>query len=304
MSAACPKCGFADPGAECPHCGVIVAKWRAGVPPAGPPAPPPAIVFEDDDAPSDGRLGPTELKILAFGLIAALVVNAIGILRFLVGHLEVLFHELGHTIVGWLLGHPGIPAFDFFFGGGFTHQTNFKLPLALLVAAGFGWLAWRMRHNPRALIAIGAAFALWLFCVSSEWRRETAISFAGPAFSLVMGAVFLYMALANVGFRIPEIERPLGAFIAFFVQIYGMQFALRLMNDADYLAWYQEGKGGAIMNDLEVVALDLHIHTPLNPGIRGVAAFLFAFSFVPIGVAVGWYLNRARMHRLKSALMA
>jgi len=151
---------------------------------------------------------------------------------------------------------------------------------------------------------LGIVFAAWLVCVSAEWRRETVISFAGPAFELIFAAILLYQALAGVGWRIPEIERPLGAFIAFFVQIYAMQFALRLMNDADFLAWYQEGKGGAIMNDLEVVALNLHIHTPLNPGIRGVAAFLLAFSFVPIGVAVAAYLKRRSVHRALSALLA
>jgi len=214
----------------------------------------------------------------------------------------VLFHELGHTVASWLLGHPAIPAFDFFFGGGFTHEDNFKLPIALLVAGGFAWLGYRLRGNLRAVAVIAALFAVWLVCVTSEWRRETVISFAGPAFSLIMAGIFFYMSLTGVGFRIPEIERPLGAFVAFFVQIYGMQFALRLMSDADFLAWYQEGKGGAIMNDLEVVALNLHIHTPLNPGIKGVAAFLFAFSFVPIGVAVAWYFNREKARRLWSAV--
>jgi len=42
-----------------------------------------------------------------------------------------------------------------------------------------------------------------------------------------------------------------------------MMFAMRLRSDVDFLAWYREGKGGALMNDLEVVALDLKTQAQL-----------------------------------------
>jgi hypothetical protein len=294
----CPNCGapVADGAEECARCGIMLAKW---VPPRARPRPSP----DEEDA-ADGRITRRELKILGFGLVAALVVHAVPLLRFVFLALKTLFHELGHAVVAWLLGHPAIPAFDFVYGGGFTHQGSFKLPIALAVAGAFAWLGWRLRGNPRGLAALGAIFAVWLVCVSAEWRRETVIAAAGPAFELIIAGIFFYQALAGVGWRIPEIERPLGAFVAFFVQLYAMQFPLRLINDPDFLAWYQEGKGGALMNDLEVVALNLHIHTPLNPGIKGLAVALFVFSFVPIAVAVLWFLNRAKARRAVASLLA
>ncbi|HLJ73404.1 MAG TPA: hypothetical protein VKU62_02380 [Thermoanaerobaculia bacterium] len=99
------------------------------------------------------------------------------------------------------------------------------------------------------------------------------------------------MALAGIGWRNPDVERPLGAFVAFFVQINMIFFCRRLINDPDFLDWYRQGKGGALMNDLESIALDLHIHTPFNPGIQGVARMLLLFSFVPLIVAVLLYLR-------------
>jgi hypothetical protein len=58
------------------------------------------------------------------------------------------------------------------------------------------------------------------------------------------------------------------------------------------------------MNDLEVIALDLQIYLGLQPGIKGVAAMLLVFSFVPIGVALVWYLFRSHWHRLLDSLLS
>ena len=79
-------------------------------------------------------------------------------------------------------------------------------------------------------------------------------------------------------------------------------FCRNLMTDPDFLAWYKEGKGGMLMNDLEGIALDLHIHTPFNPGIEGVARLLLLFTFVPIAAALIWYFQRARWHRVLRSL--
>jgi hypothetical protein len=209
---------------------------------------------------------------------------------------------MGHAVAGWLLGYPSIPAFDFVYGGGMTPMGSFHLSIVLAIAAGLAYLMWRFRDNRKTVILIGAIFLIWFFVVSAEWRRELVFSAAGHVSELVLASILFYQALAGVGWRIPEIERPLGAFVAFFVQIQTMSFAWRLMHDPDFLDWYRQGKGGALMNDLEVIALDLHIHTPFNPGILGAARLLLLFSFVPIAVALVWYFQRARWHRILRAL--
>src|SRR5512140_1968494 len=302
----CPKCGFAGlaGAADCARCGLVFAKWTDGADYAPPSRFRPVAQRPlEDDVVSDGRIGRSELTILGSGLVAAIVIYALPFTRSVFSALVTLFHELGHAVVGWLLGHPSLPAFDFVYGGGFTHQGAFKLPIALAIAAGFAYLAYVFRRNVRTLVAITVVFSIWLFFVSSEWRRELVIASAGHAFEFILAGILFYQALSGVGWRIPELERPLGAFAAFFVQIHSMLFAIRLRNDADYLAWYREGKGGALMNDLEVIALDLQIYLGFQPGIKGVAAMLLVFSFVPITVALAWYLFRSRWHRLLDSLL-
>lgn len=295
----CPKCGFANArGAiECGRCGVIFSKVedrQSGL--SGQARLPVLHVV------ADGRIGPAEWKILGIGLALAVVAYVIPFTRFVFSALITLFHELGHAVTGWLLGHPSLPAFDFVYGGGFTHMGQFRPLLATAIGLGFAYLLWLFRENRKAMILIAIAAAVWLVFVTKEWRRELAIAAAGHAWEFILAAIFFYKSLAGVGWKHPDIERPLGAFVAFFVQIHSTVFAWRLINDGGFLELYREGKGGALMNDLEVIALDLNIHLAFNPEITGVARMLLVFSILPTAVALIWFFERARWHRLLRAL--
>jgi hypothetical protein len=286
---------------ECARCGIIFDKWqdRSWVRRPGM-----TLQGVEAEVVRDGSLGPAEWKILGFGLIAAIVAYALPFVRFVLSALVTLFHELGHAVAGWLLGYPSLPAFDLIYGGGFTHRGEFRISIAVAIGLGMGYLLWLFRGRRRLLILGGLIALGWLFIVTAEWRRELVISSAGHLAEFILAGVLFYKALAGVGWRNPAVERPLGAFIAFFVQIHSMLFAWRLLHDVDFLAWYREGKGGALMNDLESVALDLHIHTPLNPGIDGVTRWLLLFSVLPMAIGLLWFFGRARWYRVVRALMA
>jgi len=284
---------------ECSFCGVVLAKaTRSGV--RVPRVPRPYV--DELERIGDGRIGPSELKVMGFGLVAAIVVYAIPFTRMAFSALVTLFHELGHAVVGWLFGYPSIPAFDFVYGGGITHMGNFQRPIAILVALGFFYAAYLFRENKKSMAIVGVLFLCWLFIIAKEWRREIAFASAGHLAEFILAGIMFYKALAGVGWKNPEFERPLGAFIAFFVQIHSTLFAWRLTHDPAYLDWYREGKGGAMMNDLEIVALDLHIWLNKVPGIEGVAKWLLVFSVLPTVVALVWYFERARWHRVLRAL--
>lgn len=235
-----------------------------------------------------------EAKIAAFGLIAAILAYLFPLTRFLLSALVTLFHELGHAVAGWLLGHPSVPAFDFVYGGGFTHRGEFRVSLAIAIAIGIAYLVWLYRGHRGIAAGIAIAGLVWLFFVTAEWRRELLIGVAGHLAEFILAGVMFWKALTGHGWKNPDLERPLGAFIAFFVQIHSMLFARRLLRDAEFLAWYREGKGGALMNDLESVALDLHIHTPFNPGLDGVTRMLLVFSLLPMVVATLLFLRERR----------
>lgn len=294
----CAKCGFDNVrgATECARCGVVFAKLTREMPIQIKP------YVIDEERIEDGRIGRAEVKILGTGLAIAIVVYAIPFTRFVFSAIVTLFHELGHAIAGWVLGYPSLPAFDFVYGGGFTHMGQFRLSVAVAVALGFAYLLWLFRENRRSMTIVAVVFGIWLVFVTKEWRRELAVASAGHAFEFVLAGIFFYKSLSGNGWKNADFERPLGAFIAFFVQIHSTLFAWRLVTDPDYLSWYREGKGGALMNDLEVVALDLQIYLAFNPGIIGVAKMLLMFSVLPTVIALIWYFERARWHRVLRAL--
>jgi hypothetical protein len=152
---------------------------------------------------------------LAAGFAAAVVVYLIPFTRLVFSALVTLFHELGHAVMGWLLGHPSLPAFDFVYGGGMTHMGEFRLSLALAVAAGFLYSVWRFREHRRITVVLGIAFLLWLVFVTREWRREVAFASAGHLSELILAGVFFHRTLRGV-------YGAAGAFVAFFVQIHSM----------------------------------------------------------------------------------
>ena len=262
----CPRCAFDSAGAiECGKCGLIFARLK------------PARILQRREDPT---------RIVIIGLVAASVVFAIPFARFVFSAIVTLFHELGHAIAGWALGYPSLPAFDLTYGGGITHMGEFRLPVAIAAGCAIAFAAWRW---PEKRIAIAILAAIWLIAVTKEWRREVVFAAAGHATELILATVFLYRAFSGTGWRNPALERPLGVFVGFFVQINSAAFAWQLLHDAAFLDVYREGKGGAMMHDLEVIALDLNIYLGLTPGIEGGARLLFLASLLPALVAYVWW---------------
>jgi hypothetical protein len=291
----CPKCAFelADGAAECPRCGVIFSRLRTAPAVHGA-----AVALPRRFADAAGREDGRDLRRVGARLAAAfgvaLVLYALPLVRFVLSPLAVLFHEFGHTVASWLLGHPAVPAFSFVYGGGFTHQQNFQLPLALLVAGGWIWLGWMFRGDARRLVLVGAGAAFWLFVVSSAWRREALVASTGHLGELVLAGVLLHMALANRGWKAPEIERPLGAAVSFFVAIHSFHFGWKLRNDQGFLADYLQGIGGALMNDLESLSLDLYNFTGVKLSVPDLAGWLMLFSVLAPTIAIGLFALRRR----------
>ena len=287
----CPRCAHDnhDFAIECEKCGVVFSK-------AGQaerrlqPAAPPAFAGRLKSAQLPAKAGVPK-GLLLFGLIGALIAHAFWPSAAALGALQTLFHETWHAVVAWLLGHPSIPAFDFMFGGGVTTYGQFRITLALAIAAGFGYLGWRFRERTPVAVTIGVLFLLWLFVVTKEWRRETVMASAGAIFELLLGATFLYMTIANVGWRAPQIERPLGAVIAFFSLFKVWIFSMGLIRDREILDEYMKGKGGAMMNDLDVIAVNLKIYLGIGATVQGLAKLLLVFSVVPYAIAF-WLATR------------
>ncbi|MCP3982727.1 MAG: hypothetical protein GY716_25835 [bacterium] len=300
----CPACSFEqDEGTEtCARCGIVFAKFERAsesaseAAEAAQEAPQPIIFIERDDPAKNAW------KLLGIGAVAALLAHFVTPIRFLLSPLVTLLHEFGHAAAAWLLGCPAIPSFDFVYGGGVTHHQSFQLPLALMLAGGWVWLGWIFRRNPRTLAVLGLVAGLWVVAVSAGWRRELVISAMGHGGELILAATFLYKALSGTGWRRPEIERPLGAFVAVFVQLQTMLFALRLTRDAAFMAWYKEGKGGAMLNDLELISLDFRIYLGIELSVEQAAGLMLLLSLIPPAIAVQLFVFRDPVGRFTQSL--
>ncbi|MBW3564785.1 MAG: hypothetical protein KY459_08670 [Acidobacteria bacterium] len=288
----CPKCGFQqlDDASECHRCGVVFGKLYDrpddGHPPVLPPLPVAARVVNPAVARHPAE--PPPYRMLAVAALVAIIFNYLPVVSWAMSALVTLFHEFGHGVVAWILGIPAIPAFDFAYGGGITHMVGFQPVLALIV---FGLAAWGIRTlwvraHRNVAIGLSIVLAFWLIAVTSEWRRETVIGAAGVGGEITFAAIFLFMGVTGAGLRHPELERPLAAFCAFYAAYQTLRFGWGLANDRDFLEIYRRGKGGAMMNDLEVIALNLHIHTPFNPGIETLAKLLIFAVPIVMGLAL------------------
>jgi hypothetical protein len=296
----CPRCGFerSDDAGECARCGVVFSKL--GAPPVGAP-PVDALPAEDPsaDRPSVAHrveyrhsvLEPEGRNALLIGAGLAALFLAVPFLRFVLGYLTILVHELGHAIFAWLFGYPAIPAFDFHYGGGFTSYENRKALLMLLIFAAWGFALWSYRRHRPGLVAVGVLAGIYTLLALTP-LHEQLIGFMGHGTELVFAGIFLYRALSGSAVRLP-VERPLYAFLGFFILASDVRFALGLIWSPLERQLYADAKGGGDWMDFSQIARFFGV------GLESVAGIfcLMALLVVP----ATWFVYRRR-HALGAAL--
>jgi hypothetical protein len=192
------------------------------------------------------------LKSLAIGLGLAVGILLVPFLRFVLGYLTILVHELGHAVAGWLFGYPSIPAFDFRYGGGVTGHESRQLPIVIAVLGALGYAIWYCRRHRLAAAIAGAATALYALAAFTP-LHQALITFMGHGSELVFAGIFLYRAISGSAIK-HAVERPLYAMVGFFIVLSDMRFAWGLIHDAGARAAYEEAKGGGHWMDFSLLA--------------------------------------------------
>ena len=279
----CPKCGFAQPPEEtsCLKCGLVFAKYRQRQQQRRPTAPQ-EMPAQDDilELPEDHlfvtrRLGAKGWSSVAGGAVLALLILAIPRLDFIFQVFITLVHELGHAVVGWLFGYPSVPAFDFMYGGGVTMHQQRALPLVFGVLALLGGAAILYRRNLRTLVVLGITALLYALCAFTP-IHEVLNLFMGHGTELIIAGIFLYRGFS--GFAVMHaIERPLYAFLGFFVLFSDLRFAWRLMTDPVHRYLYEQAKGGGHWMDFSRIAEEY-----LRVDLSVVALFFLLCCFLPL----------------------
>lgn len=238
----------------------------------------PTTAYFDDEAdfvPEVRTLDKNDWLVLASGPLTALIIMFIPFVSHIFATLGILIHEMGHAMVGWLLGYPSVPAFDLRYGGGVTLHLERS---AALLAVFYGFMAFAMytyRKNISTLIFLGVVLVVHIV-ISVTSLKHIIILFMGHGMELVIAGVFFYRALSGAAV-VHAVERPLYSAISFFLVFWDIRFAFRLMTSAEHRIMYGEAKGGGHWMDFSRIAQD-HLLVDL----RTVALFFFICCFVPL----------------------
>lgn len=279
--------------------GVICRLERVPPQPAAPPPPPPPAAAPAPPAPGGGgtmytppapaaepviktpvikgpsiaSLDPPAWKSMAGGFVLAVGILMFPFLSYVFRYLIVLVHEIGHAVIAWLHGYPAVPAFDFMYGGGITSYQSRKIILVIIVYLLFAGLFYLYRKNPFTL-AVLAVLVILHSIVTFTQLRFLLFLFMGHGFELIFAVVFLYRALSGSAVVVPA-ERPLYAFLGFFIVFIDFRFAYRLMTSSAYRADYGAAKGGGDWMDFSRIA-----HEFLQTELSSVAAFFLVLCML------------------------
>ena len=228
----------------------------------------PMVESPEESKPAIQHIESAAWKSLGGGLALTVFILFIPFLSYIFHYLLILVHEFGHAIAGWLYGYPSVPAFDFVYGGGVTPYQSRKMIIVIVVYLLFASLFYLYRKKPFTLVFLLIIVGLYtVFALTSG--HQVIILFMGHGFELLFAIVFLYRAFSGSSIIVP-IERPLYAFLGFFIVFMDIRFAHRLMTSAAFRADYGAAKGGGHWMDFSRIA-----HEFFNVELTSAAAFFF-----------------------------
>jgi hypothetical protein len=296
----CPKCSHVQlfEGAECERCGVIFARMHAASERTAKASSSPALEEAAsaqavaspalDALPSPGLdASPAEaappaavpisrdgwLAIAAGGGLAALM-QLIPALEVMIGYFLVLVHELGHALAGWLFGYPSVPAFDFTYGGGVTAHQSQKKILVLLVFGLLAALFWAFRRNRPSQVLVGVLALAYGYALATPWHEIVMIAM-GHGAELLFASLFLNRALSGRACTY-EIERPLYAWIGFYIILHDLRFSYGLIAYPYERLAYMNAKGGGHWMDFSRLANDY-----FNTSLESIATAFLLLCLAP-----------------------
>jgi len=189
---------------------------------------------------------------LFIGIVIAAIISFIEvpILHFGLTYINVLIHELGHALFGWLSGYQSIPAFDIHHGGGVTMHLGGepnKIILAGVIVV-WGALIHKAKRHPALLVTSIAGGLIWGLCLFLGWDRTITL-YAGHGGSLAMAGVFIFRGFSSISVE-SSLARVTYFTVAAFMLIEEFTFTHNIQHDAMFRNRYLDGKGG-IVNDFD-----------------------------------------------------
>lgn len=189
------------------------------------------------------------------GLLAAIAFQFFPLLKFMVVPIITLVHEIGHSLFAWIFGYPSIPTFDFNYGGGFSSQFERHPVVVGLIYLLFASALYKTRKKLRAFISV-VVFVVLYSIIAFSRAEQVIVLFMGHGMELFFATLCFFRVFAGRAL-ITEGERPIYAFIGFFILFHDISFSWGLLHDAELREIYEEGKGGGVvLNDFYRIATE------------------------------------------------
>jgi hypothetical protein len=284
--------GLAGRRSRCKPCGTLTTiPMPAGLPLLAVPISAPITEVSPPRTPRRRKpkaIGRDAWTSLAIGLGLAVIALLIPLVGFVVDVLITVIHELGHVATAWIFGSPAVPSFDLSYGGGVSYTFGRQPILILLIYAALAGLAFRARDERPVLFTILVVVAVYSCAVFSP-LRDLLITAMGHGAELLFAAVFLYRALSGSQILRSQ-ERPLYAFLGFYIVLAQARFAYRLIASREYREDYGLAKGGGHWMDFSRIANE-HLHVRLEV-VAGL--FLIVCALTPL---TAFLIHRNRRRR-------
>lgn len=101
-----------------------------------------------------------------------------------------LFHELGHSLFGWLFGVPNLPAILTIFGadqaGGVTFMLERNLILQVLAIAGLAYICYRLKDDYSPLFIYALIFTIFILIIAVSGYYEMFVGYMGHGASILI----------------------------------------------------------------------------------------------------------------------
>lgn len=203
----CPACGQipSPPGrAHCGMCGTPLGRLgpKMGLGPgaaAGPSPTPPAATARAAGihraTPEPLSVRAQGLQFLLIGIPIAYLFSVTPMVQFMGWFLASLFHEFGHSVAGWFMGFPSVPAISLSGHAAAVHGEAMLIVRVASFAAALGALRW-MWSGPKfigAACALAAVYALLIFTRLGEVLFLT----SGHLGEFAAGGLCLWRALSD-----------------------------------------------------------------------------------------------------------
>lgn len=231
-------------------------------------------ILEEQRQRKQARFSSTQLWAAAVLVLFLLFSNSIG--RAFAHGLSFLPHEIGHTVVSWMLGRPAVPIFSTV--GFYTAVVGDWVGLRLIFLGGWGYLLfhWCKLYGGVNLKRIVFAFVLLVFFFSAQ-ARDVVISWMGSGGEIIAAFVLCYWALSPycqtaVWKRYVYLMIGVVLYVNLFKFVGGLCFSSTVMD------LYQQGTGlDKMTNDLHAVQQSLGISIKVQALFLGVLALLSLF---------------------------